>query len=190
MKNLRIYDNGGETLDRYTIVDMEPSAMVGRIDRKTGICKNLGYYHTVNASETGAGVYMHDELHRSNIGRHLGKRVAFETLDSGLQRMLRSEFDHLNNIYTGEEQLRAMVTFTDGEVKPFTIVTKGRDKTPDCNISSTKMNIYFRTGYGKDRKQYRSLSQLKTSVTRKMKKILAKEIDSVDFHLVDEVNIF
>jgi len=146
MKHLRIYDNGGETLDRYTIVDMEPSAMVGTIDR--------------------------------------------DTLDSNLQRMLRNEFDHLNNIYTGEEQLRAMVTFSDGEVVPFTIVTKGRDKTPDCNISSTKMNIYFRTGYGKNRKQYSSLSQLKTAVTRKMRNTLAKEITSVDFALVDEVNIF
>lgn len=40
---IRIYDNGGKTLDRYIIVDMEPTMMVNH---------NTHYY--VGASETGA----------------------------------------------------------------------------------------------------------------------------------------
>jgi hypothetical protein len=133
---------------------------------------------------------MYDELKPEHIGSHLGKQVTFESLHPDLQRRLQNDFDHLNLIYTGKEQLRAMVLFSDGSIEPFTIVTLGRDKKPDCKISSFKLNLYFRTAKGVNSERYNSLGQLQSAVIRKIKSVLEKYVVNVDFHLVDEVNPF
>lgn len=80
-RKLAIYDNGGKTLDRYTIVDLSTKF------KKNGDT----LYEGIGASETGAGVYLHCECMR---GRHLGKRVEFTDLDIELQKMLCKEFDY------------------------------------------------------------------------------------------------
>lgn len=66
-----IYDNGGETLDRYTIF------------------LTAGSDDCIVASDTGAGVYMHEE----NIkrGRHLGKKIPFTQLSTALRMKLAQE---------------------------------------------------------------------------------------------------
>jgi len=190
MKNLKIYDNGGETLDRYTIIDTEPSARPGTFDPLTGEFTFRDSFAYVGASETGSGFYQHGEIKPEHIGSHLGKLVSYDSLHINLKTRLMGEFDHRSLIYTGDEQLRAMVLFADGSKEPFTIVTKGRNRNPDCNISSTKMNIYFRTKRGVEQKTYESLAKLKADVIRKMKSVLEKHVVSVDFTLVDEVNLF
>jgi hypothetical protein len=82
MKALQIYDNGGESLDRYTVFK---SRQKGRFDRYGN-----RVFEAVAASKTGAGVYMHIEAIK---GPHLGKRVDFDLLDDNLKDMLKSEFE-------------------------------------------------------------------------------------------------
>ena len=81
MKNLQIYDNGGESLDRYTIF----KARQKRIDT----CKNGAIFEGVGASKFGAGFYMHIECVK---GSHLGKRIKFEDIEPELQGILINEF--------------------------------------------------------------------------------------------------
>ena len=75
-----IYDNGGETLDRYTIF------------YRANTKDRLNY---ISASETGSGVYLHDTLTQdvkhSTKRTYLGKRVTLDTLDKGLQQLILKE---------------------------------------------------------------------------------------------------
>jgi hypothetical protein len=74
-KKLMIFDNGGKTLDRYTILI------------KNTIGRN-GLHDAIAASENGLGVYLHIEALK---GSHLGKRIKFKSLSTQLQNMLLSE---------------------------------------------------------------------------------------------------
>ena len=89
---VRVYDNGGETLDRYTIIfpTLAWCAPINPVLRWV-----IPY---VSASQTGAGVYMHGEFHflgrkpQRVAVRHLGKRVPFYSLDKSLQSLIKNEF--------------------------------------------------------------------------------------------------
>lgn len=65
-----IYDNGGETLDRYTIF------------------LSAGSDEAIGADEDGRYFYQHLEAKR---GRHLGKKVPFTSLSKGLRHKLAEE---------------------------------------------------------------------------------------------------
>ncbi len=80
--NLAVYDNGGKTLDRYTIVDL---------DTKRGDKPGIVVYDAIGASETGAGFFLHIECSR---GRHLGKKISFSQLPEELQAMVLSEYEN------------------------------------------------------------------------------------------------
>lgn len=82
IKNLEIYDNGGKTLDRYTIIDL-------RTGKHDIFNANKLTYEAISASATGAGVYMHTHVIR---GKHLGKKIPFLFLDGQLQSMIINEF--------------------------------------------------------------------------------------------------
>ena len=79
--NLQIYDNGGESIDRYTIFK---SREKGRWDRHGN-----RVFNAISASKTGAGFYMHIEAIK---GTHLGKKVEFQDLDLELREKLLNEF--------------------------------------------------------------------------------------------------
>jgi hypothetical protein len=64
MKNLRIYDNGGATFDRYTVVYM---------DRP----EYDGFYECLGMSENALGFCQHSS---AMIGSHLGKPIKFKEL--------------------------------------------------------------------------------------------------------------
>jgi hypothetical protein len=81
MKNLQIYDNGGESLDRYTIFKARQKGV--------GYCQNGRIFEGVGASKFGALFYMHIECVK---GSHLGKRIKFEDLEPELQGILINEF--------------------------------------------------------------------------------------------------
>ena len=81
MKNITIYDNGGKTFDRITIIFN---------DRKR-VTKDGVLYECIAASETGNGFYQHSEGMK---GRHLGKKIDFSKLSLPLQNKLLIE---LNN---------------------------------------------------------------------------------------------
>lgn len=66
-----IYDNGGETLDRYTIF------------------LAAGSDDYIAASEHGSGFYQHGE--GGKRGRHLGKKVPFTSLSTELRIRLAYE---------------------------------------------------------------------------------------------------
>lgn len=68
----RVYDNGGETLDRYTVC-LEVSRWV---DGKP-------LYNCLGCSEGGRACSQFSEAHE---GRHLGKRVKLEALDADTRR--------------------------------------------------------------------------------------------------------
>jgi hypothetical protein len=179
MKHLRIYDNGGKTFDRYTIVDMTPETRFSN-----------GAYPMVGASLTGLGFYQHGEIEPQHLGRHLGKRVAFETLHPDLQSRLKHDYDHIENLYNETVQLRVPVTFADGEKDEFTVITYGRDKIPDCQISSITLNLWFRTPKGVNAERYISLSSLKNAVRNMIHKRVRREVVEMDFYLTDTVNLF
>lgn len=84
-KKIWVYDNGGTTLDRFTIIDKENPTY-----HPVWLTK---YYNTVISSETGAGVYLHDEIASSQIGKHLGKRIQFCDLDKGVQNAYINDFN-------------------------------------------------------------------------------------------------
>ncbi len=79
--NLQIYDNGGESLDRYTIFKAREK---GRWDRYGN-----RVFSAISASKTGAGFYLHIEATK---GTHLGKKVSFQDLDLELREKLLNEF--------------------------------------------------------------------------------------------------
>ena len=73
MKVIAVYDNGGKSLDRYTIV-------TNSIASKN---RNKYQYDAISASENGAGVFMWIECER---GKHLGQKIEFASLSKELQK--------------------------------------------------------------------------------------------------------
>lgn len=78
MKNLIIYDNGGESIDRYTIINK-----YDRTGRKAG---SLYEYNCIGSSINGRGFFIWTTCYR---GRHLGKQVKFEDLNNDLQERIK-----------------------------------------------------------------------------------------------------
>lgn len=76
MKVIAVYDNGGKSLDRYTIVFNSKSAKNG----------NKYQYDAISASETGLGVFMWVECER---GKHLGQKIDFASLSKELQKKVQ-----------------------------------------------------------------------------------------------------
>ena len=81
MKNISIYDNGGKTLDRITVI----------FDKEKRQTKDGILYNCIASSETGSGFYQHSEAMK---GKHLGKKTDFSKLSLPLQNKLLIE---LNN---------------------------------------------------------------------------------------------
>lgn len=81
MKNLTIYDNGGKSFDRITVIlnDTKQPSSCGGVE-----------YEAIGASETGSGFYQHTIAQK---GRHLGKKIKFENLSTELQNRLLIEFN-------------------------------------------------------------------------------------------------
>lgn len=73
MKVIAVYDNGGKSLDRYTIV-------FNSIASKN---RNRYQYDAISASENGVGVFMWVQCER---GKHLGKKIEFASLSKELQK--------------------------------------------------------------------------------------------------------
>ena len=80
MENISIYDNGGKTLDRITVIFN---------DRKR-VTKDGVLYECIAASETGSGFYQHSEAMK---GKHLGKKIDFCKLSLPLQNKLLIELN-------------------------------------------------------------------------------------------------
>ena len=75
----RIWDNGGKTLDRYTI------AFKGYRDRRM-------VYPYLFSGIDPHGMSGHGESDTFLKGKHLGKRIAFEALPEAVQNLIKREF--------------------------------------------------------------------------------------------------
>ena len=80
MKNISIYDNGGKTLDRITVI-----FNYRKIATKYGVL-----YECIVASENGSGFFLHTEAMK---GKHLGKKIDFSKLSLPLQNKLLIEIN-------------------------------------------------------------------------------------------------
>lgn len=78
LKVIAVYDNGGESLDRYTIVTNE------RYKSRTN--PNRYMYSAISSSHYGGGVFMWTECLR---GRHLGKKIQLSDLSEELQSKIK-----------------------------------------------------------------------------------------------------
>ena len=80
MENISIYDNGGKTLDRITVI----------FNDKKRVAKDGVLYDCIASSETGSGFYQHSEAMK---GVHLGKKIEFNKLSLPLQNKLLIELN-------------------------------------------------------------------------------------------------
>jgi len=80
MENITIYDNGGKSYDRITIIFN---------DRKR-VTKYGVLYECISASETGSSFYLHSEAMKSI---HLGRKIDFSKLSLPLQNKLLIELN-------------------------------------------------------------------------------------------------
>ena len=80
MKTITIYDNGGKTLDRITVI----------YNDKKRVTKDGILYECIAASENGSGLYLHSEAMK---GKHLGNKIDFSKLSLPLQNKLLIEFN-------------------------------------------------------------------------------------------------
>lgn len=80
LENVRIYDNGGRTFDRYTAVYMDSP------EKMPGLYECLGM--SANPFE-GFGMHC-----TASPGRHLGKRIKFEQLPPDCQKAIMQDLIH------------------------------------------------------------------------------------------------
>jgi len=75
---IKVYDNGGETMDRYTVVYLDHCTR--------GRCAFLG-------ASAGLGIAEHGELSAGDTGgAHLGRRVGFRSLPRALRLFILRDF--------------------------------------------------------------------------------------------------
>lgn len=89
-KNVRCYDNGGETLDRYTVV------FTGRYTHNTG-----GYFWYLGMSQNPYyGIGSHGDS-KTQIDRptysHLGKKIKFDLLTPECKQLVIDNYLYLWN---------------------------------------------------------------------------------------------
>ncbi len=91
---VRCYDNGGETLDRYTIV------FTGYYSgKKSRVCEYVG---SSEFPSSPMGFYQHGEGHDGAIDRptysHLGKKITFESLPDTVKPHIIHDYKSIWNL--------------------------------------------------------------------------------------------
>jgi len=80
--NIRIYDNGGKTFDRYTVVYMDEPDFGGGYE---------GCYACVGMSEHPFDPQGFSQHSTARPGRHLGWRIKWEDLPEDCQKLVRRD---------------------------------------------------------------------------------------------------
>jgi hypothetical protein len=88
-KYVRCYDDGGKSIDRYTVV------FTGRYRRNTGgawlyLAMNTAPFHPQGFGQHGESVGV-QPIDRPRYG-HLGKRIAFKDLPDDCRRLVVSDY--------------------------------------------------------------------------------------------------
>lgn len=81
LKNVRIYDNGGKTIDRYTAVYMNQPE--NRPNTYAAVGMSAKPFHP-----QGFGMHC-----TAMPGRHLGKRIKFEQLPADCQKLILQDLE-------------------------------------------------------------------------------------------------
>ena len=102
-------------------------------------------------------------------------------------KQLMSDYKQLlADLYEGKKYLVAR--FTDPKrttTYPYNVVMCGRDKTPDCYITSFGANQYFRTEKGVNREKYATYGRLLGGIKHRAKEVLKNFVMSeVTFEIV------
>lgn len=79
MKNIKIYDNGGKTFDRYTVI---------YLDLKT---TRAGLYEARAMSANPYSPLGFCQMTTAAAGRHLGKKIQFSYLPSDCQKVVAND---------------------------------------------------------------------------------------------------
>jgi hypothetical protein len=82
--NIKIYDNGGKTTDRYTVLFLDDSY-------KDHIGQTI--YDCLNMNSIPDGVYGFRQHSEAIDGDHLGKRIAFKDLPKKVQTSILLDYD-------------------------------------------------------------------------------------------------
>jgi hypothetical protein len=99
-KHIRIYDNGGETFDRYTVVYMDEVERAGHVERTKGDSMTPAKDAWIDTTYTSLG--MSDlPFHPQGIcqhsaampGSHLGKRIKWEDLPLDCRKAVIQDLD-------------------------------------------------------------------------------------------------
>lgn len=79
-KNIRIYDNGGRSYDRYTVIYMDMPEQPGSF---TSIGMSEDPFHPTGFGQHGPAM----------PGRHLGKRIKWDELPEACQRAVMQDLE-------------------------------------------------------------------------------------------------
>jgi hypothetical protein len=79
-KNIKCYDNGGKTFDRYTVV---------YLDQPAGHKGNL--FECVGMNETPFHPQGFGQHSIASVGKHLGKEIPFESLPIDCQTLVNRD---------------------------------------------------------------------------------------------------
>ena len=87
---IRCYDNGGETIDRYTAV------FTGNYRKKTGgefwhLCMSANPYHPQGMGQHGGS---NDQIDKPTYS-HLGKKINFTDLPADCQKLVLHDYIYL-----------------------------------------------------------------------------------------------
>jgi hypothetical protein len=96
-RKIRIYDNGGETSDRYTAV------FTGNYKGRKG-CDYVGF--NGHPTSPNMGVYLHgnhDQVIDYPSYRHLGKKIKFEDLPEICQKLILRDYNDIWELNEPEE---------------------------------------------------------------------------------------
>ena len=86
--------------------------------------------------------------------------------------------DNLYNSRVIENPHKMMAVFKNSEFV-YEVILAGRDKTPDCSVSSFSANLFFRTYNGVNRKKYKTITAVARAVKNRAKQI-GMELDYLE----------
>ena len=132
--NVSIYDNGGETMDRYTIVPKGEE-----FKERNGMNQMIG------SSNDPQGFWQHTS---GKIGSHLGKKIDFDKLPEAVQKAIKNEF--------GEQTEMKM------EEKKEEVKEESKETLKEGHAETSELKIYIDNEQSLDKQKmeiYKNLSR-------------------------------
>ena len=87
---VKVFDNNGKTFDRFTIIDLTPLPDNQGKKILSGE-ETFIYVGSSHNPRSPQGFWQHGEIKKSDIGKHLGKIIPFESLPIEVQNTWNAE---------------------------------------------------------------------------------------------------